>query len=476
MATRMTPINTIISRLQRNVRQTCQTIGKKAELVVEGGDILVDGDVLNRLSDPFLHMLRNAVDHGIETPEERIQSGKAETGTIYLLFTRQGQSVVVRCYDDGRGLNYPAIREKAIHAGLIQADQEVAENELARLILLPGFSTKSKVTEVSGRGVGMDVVRDRILSMNGSIDIRSETGKGTTIDLRFQASLIVTHALLVRAGGQMYALPSFNIDQAIAPGSAEFTRVGDELNVVVGQAVYPAHALTALVGSRTSDLTEDNLRQKAVVIMRIEQNRVGIILDQLVESRDLIVKNMGKFVSRLKGVAGASILGDGTVAPVLDVPELLRTPVQTVFMTSEESTDAMSAARGAARVLIVDDSLTVRKTLEELIADNGYEARLARDGLEAIDIMRAFAPDVVLTDLEMPNMNGLELTSRLRANPQTQGLPIIMITSRSMDKHKDQARLAGVTVFLTKPYSDAELLQHIRSLIGKQLSAASGQN
>jgi chemotaxis protein histidine kinase CheA/ActR/RegA family two-component response regulator len=462
-STRMAPIKSLLPRLSRNVKQTCQATGKKAELELEGGDTLFDGEVLSKLADPLLHLLRNAVDHGVETAEERALIGKPDVARIRLSFTRHGQSVVVRCTDDGRGLDLARIRAKAIERGLIQTDRVLEERDLARLILLPGFSTKDRVSEISGRGVGLDVVNDRVKSLKGTIEIRSEgSGKGTTFEMRIPASLVSVHALLVQASGQQYALPTHTIEQAFAPEAGEYADIAGEMHFKYRERLYPMRKLSDMGGIGRAGDKQLELNDYSVVLVRGDEKTVAILVESIVDGRDLITKDMGKFVRRVRGVAGVAILGDGVVAPLLDIPEMLRAPVAAQGHAHEGT---LAAPIEQIRVLVVDDSLGVRRSLMQLIGDSGLDCQSANDGVEAVQVIEKFRPHVVITDLEMPNMNGLELTAHLRKRADTRDLPIIMITSRSQAKHRELAEKSGVTVYLTKPYGDTELMAHIGNLI-----------
>ena len=466
MTTRMSPAGSLAPRLHRNIRQTSQQTGKKAKLIIEGEDILIDGDMLNNLVDPLLHILRNAIDHGIETPVERKRAGKPEVSTIHLKFSRRGQTVTVRCRDDGHGLNYSAIRNKAIERGLMQAGQDISEEELSRLILLPGFSTREHTNEISGRGVGLDVVRDRLLVMKGMVEVRSEFGKGCEFLLRFQASLVAQHALLIESSTQIFAVPSYALDQALPPAAGEFISIGSEINLRYQKRTYPVKALSALIGYDSGVMTSEIMNSKSVLLVHVDLEIHAVLVDRIVDGRDLILKDPGRYVKKINGVGGIAILGDGTVAPLLDLAELLRLPMPQLIETATSITSGDHEATTRRDILVVDDSLSVRKSLVQLVSDAGYNVKAAKDGLEAIALLKDFMPGVILTDLEMPNMNGLEFTSHLRARPDTRELPVIMITSRSMDKHRKQAELAGVSVYLTKPYTDTDLLGHIHSAIG----------
>ncbi len=456
--TRMAPVETILPRLQRNVRQTAAATHKQAALHVVGADILVDAEVLNQLLDPLLHILRNAVDHGLESPDERAAAGKPAEGRITLTVARRGQVVTVQVADDGRGLDLPQIRAKAVERGLIAPDAAPSEVETARLTLLPGFSTRDAVTEISGRGVGLDVVATRLRALAGAIDIRSEAGKGLTIELRFQASLVATHALFVRDGGQAFGLASHAVQRAFPAVAVSLVHEKGLLFADVDSHRYPAHELASLTGLAPASSPD----RRNAVIVDTDNGAIAVLVDAVLDANELVTRPTGKYLKRLPGVSGIGLTGDGSVIPLLDVAELARSP-------HERSLRAAAEARARdvrrSRVLVVDDSLSVRRAIASLLEDQGYEVALARDGLEAVKQLEATRPDVVLTDLEMPNMNGLELAAHVRSRAEHAGLQIIMITSRSMDKHRRQAQSAGVNVYLTKPYTDFELLQHVATAV-----------
>jgi chemotaxis protein histidine kinase CheA/ActR/RegA family two-component response regulator len=458
--TRMAPVETIVPRLQRNVRQTTAATNKQASLHIVGGDILVDNDVLNQLIDPLLHILRNAVDHGLETPSEREYLGKPREGRITLTVGRRGQVVTVQVTDDGRGLNLDQIREKALERGLLEIDATPTDAEIARLTLLPGFSTRDAVTEISGRGVGLDVVATRLRALSGSIDIRSEYGRGMTIEMRFQASMVATHALFVRDGGQVFGLASHTVQRAVPAVAVVLTREGDALYADVDSHRYPAHELSSLTGLNHASMPD----RRALVIVDSDTGPIGVLVDAVLDANELVTRPAGRYVKRIAGVSGIGLSGDGSIIPLLDIAELARSPREHALRAAAEARSQAQNVR-RSRILVVDDSLSVRRAVGTLLEDQGYDVTLARDGLEAVKAIDVARPDVVLTDLEMPNMNGLELTAHLRSKSAFADLPVIMITSRSMDKHRRQAMSAGVNVYLTKPYTDLELLQHVASAV-----------
>ncbi|WP_353571050.1 response regulator [Candidatus Albibeggiatoa sp. nov. BB20] len=470
MTTRMVPVNTVISKLQRNIRQTCRAVNKKAELEVIGDDLLIDSDVLSNLGDPLMHILRNSIDHGLETPEERIAAGKPEEGTVIVHFYREGNNIVVACKDDGKGLNYPKIRELGVKRGLITENQELSENELARLILMSGFSTKEGVTQVSGRGVGMDVVYTNIRNMKGTLDIFSTVGEGSDFIIKLPLTLVTVHVLIVRTGSTYYGIPTSSIEQALAHSSGEFKMVGNERHLEIGKNIYQLKALSDLISVQSDYQGIDNCENRPIILAREETTVVAVVVDELVDTHDLVMKSMGNYVKKVRGVSGASILGDGSLVPLLDLPELLSSPMQSMmsFANDDEGMDMAVMGSGAPAVMVVDDSLSVRKSMSLLLEDAGFEVILAKDGLEAIEVMNQQRPKVMLVDMEMPRMNGLELTAHVRANQETGNIPIFMITSRTTEKHREQAKAAGVDHYLTKPYQDTELLDLVdQALAGK---------
>jgi chemotaxis protein histidine kinase CheA/ActR/RegA family two-component response regulator len=456
--TRMAPVETIVPRLQRNVRQTAIATRKEAQLVIVGQEILVDADVLNQLIDPLLHILRNAVDHGLEYPGERAALGKPRAGTITLSVARRGQVVTVQVSDDGRGLDLRDIRSRAVERGLLDAGAMPTDAEIARLTLLPGFSTRDMVTEISGRGVGLDVVATRLRALAGSIDIRSRQGEGLTIELRFQASLVATHALFVRDGGQVFGIPSHAVRRAVPAIAVQLVHERGELQARIDEGDFPVHELAALTGLAPASSPE----RRNLVLVDTESGPLGLLVDAILDASELVTRPAGRRLKRISGVAGIGLLGDGSVIPLLDVSELARRPNDQHLCGAAA---ANTQAQRRSRVLVVDDSLSVRRAIASLLEDHGYEIVLARDGLEAVKLMDVSRPDVLLTDLEMPNMNGLELAAHVRSRDELAGLTIIMITSRSMDKHRRQAMSAGVNVFLNKPYADHELLQHVAEAV-----------
>lgn len=458
ISTRMAEVSVLESRLQRTVRATCQATEKEAVLTLEGGETLIDNDLLSRLTEPLLHLLRNAVDHGLETPDERSAAGKPRIGRLLLSFSRHGQQVVLRCQDDGRGLDLQKIKKRALASGLINDASKLSDDDVARLILLPGFSTRDTVSELSGRGIGMDVVHSWVGSMGGSIEINSRQGQDCLIELRFPASLSTVQSLIVEVTGDRFALPSAQVEQVVAPGVGTFEKLAGQLVYRLGKRAHPAVLLADATGLPAESKP---LSDYAAVIVQVDRKKQVLAVDRLLDSRELLVNSPGRYARHLRGVAGLSILGDGAIAVNIDLVQLLAEGVRTTTTRSHVRTPI--PVREQRGVLIVDDSLSVRNSLLQLVQDAGYRGETARDGIDAINTLRNFKPDVLLTDLEMPNMNGVELIYHIRERTDLKNLPIVMITSRSQDKHRRLAEQAGANTYITKPYNDADLLRTIRS-------------
>ena len=465
MTTRMIPVGDISSRLQRSVRQTCRVTGKQVKLEISGSDLLLDSDVLNKLTDPIMHMLRNAVDHGIESNEKRSTEGKPIIGNIHLEFLRDGNNLIVNCTDDGQGLDYITIRKTAITNGLI-AEQDVLNNaQLAQLIFTPGFSTTDTVTQVSGRGVGMDIVSTTIQALGGTLNVEDAKPFGCTINLRLPISLITSHTIVVRSGRETVAIPSNTLARIIPAGIGEFQQLGDEITYRLDKQIYPTRSFAVLIGSSGLD-SDTAYENKTILLVRASGGIVAVTVDQVVSNNELVVKSVGKYVRSLRGVSGVSILGDGSVVPVLDLLELLQQSTTNLLVTSQTKKGALETNNSETlQILIVDDSLSVRKSLSQLVEDAGYKCLIARDGVEALDVLQKQNPSLVLTDLEMPRMTGLELASNIRADSRYTNLPIIMITSRTTNKHHQQAVRVGVNEYLTKPFSEDALLNTMNLLL-----------
>lgn len=467
MRTRMVQLAVLLPRMRRIVRQTCQELDKKVELRVAGAEGEMDRTVLDRIVPSLEHMLRNAIDHGIESAELRRAAGKPETGVITLTLSREGSEVVIRIGDDGRGLNLPAIRAKAIERGLLNPKADVTDNELMQFILEPGFSTAQQVTQISGRGVGMDVVNSELKQLGGSLHIASGAGIGTTFTLRLPLTLSINRALLVQIGDDSYAIPLTSIERIVQLTHDELERLyGVEHPVYEGGGQsYQLLYLDTLLGGSRAPLASGR-KKFPVLLGRAGDHRVALQVDALLGSREIVVKSVGPQISSVRGITGATILGDGRVVLILDIASLLRGGAGTTYIKHEDSAPAPAA--GAITVMVVDDSITVRKVTSRLLERHNMQVLTAKDGVDAVALLQDHIPDVMLLDIEMPRMDGYELATHMRNEERLKHIPIIMITSRTGDKHRDRAMQIGVNKYMGKPYQESELLDNIVELAGRR--------
>lgn len=469
MRTRLVPVSSVVSRLQRSVRQTCRLLDKQVNLNIQGENTNIDSNVLNELMDPLMHLLRNAVDHGIESAEIRAATGKPAVGNIELSFAREGNTIVVRCKDDGAGLDYASIRRIAEGKGMLQPEQNPSTDELARLILVNGFSTRDDATQVSGRGIGMDVVYNRVLDMKGTLALNSQRGTGLSVELRLPATLLSAHALVVRHRDQMLAISSRGVEDIHYITVPEIEKLGSERIYRVGDNLHTLVKLESLL-DLPPDRREADRLGFPVLLTRTESGATrGVLVQEVISGREVVLKNFGRYVPKIQGMVGAVILGDGAVAPVVDLVELLRTPAQ--HREHMQHADTGAGGNGETHVgmtaLVVDDSLSARRAASKVMQDAGYQVRTAIDGLDAVNMLQNFVPSVMLVDMEMPRMNGIELTAHVRDSMRTRNVPVIMITSRSTEKHRKMGQDAGVNVYLTKPFSDDELIEHVARLVNQ---------
>ncbi|HXF46315.1 MAG TPA: response regulator, partial [Burkholderiaceae bacterium] len=482
MRVRLVPFSNVAERLYRVARQTAKELDKRVNLEIRGGATEVDRGVLERMTGPFEHLVRNAIVHGLESPAERRARGKRDTGELTIEVRQEGNEIVVVFADDGAGLALDRIRARGIERGLIGRHQVVSDRELMELIFAPGFSTASEVTELAGRGVGMDVVRAELASFGGRIAVASEAGRGTRFTLYLPLTLAITQVVLATVGTRRYAIPAAMVEQvrrykpvqllpALAEGQITFAPLGEvvlrPLAQLLGEEVVPHLA-----------------KQTPVVLLRSGDDRLAVAVDELSTNQEVVVKNVGAQVSRLAGILGATILGNGEIVLIINPVQLIaRAPEpHPAFAAPDAAGDEarraaerLAAASGggqaAAVVMVVDDSLTVRRVTQRLLERNGYEVMLAKDGVDALRQLQDTRPDVMLVDIEMPRMDGFDLTRNVRGNNATRDIPIIMITSRTAEKHRSLAYEIGVNEYLGKPYQEDELLGHIKRFLRTAVAA-----
>lgn len=456
MNVRMVSFNSITDRLYRIVRQTGKELNKRANLELQGTSVELDRSVLERMIAPFEHLLRNSIVHGLENDQLRAQSGKLPIGEIRLNIRQESNEVVFEFSDDGAGLNYAKLREKALANGILQPGEEVSEDQLAQLIFTPGLSTATEITEIAGRGVGMDVVRSEISALGGRIDVSSRAGQGTSFVIHLPLTLAVTQVLMVRAGETVYAIPSAMIEQVRQVKSADMENLHRARQVEWQGHAYPLQYLPHMLGNM--DVAEENLPRNSVLLLRRGEQRIALHVDEMLGNQEVMVKNIGPQLSRLSGIAGATVLGNGGVLLILNPIQL----AQRIGATGKPGKEAaIQPLATHPLIMVVDDSLTVRKITSRMLLRAGYQVVTATDGVDALEKLEEFTPRVMLLDIEMPRMDGFALAKQLRRDPRTRDLPIIMITSRTADKHREYAMQLGVNTYLGKPYQEDDLLQNI---------------
>ncbi|RDJ00218.1 hybrid sensor histidine kinase/response regulator [Dyella solisilvae] len=470
LRTRMLPFDTMVPNLRRTLRQAAQEEGKGAQLYVEGAHGEMDRNLLDRIKAPFEHMLRNAVAHGIESPAERRKAGKPEEGAVRIRVAREATEVVVRVTDDGRGLNREAIRKRGVERGLIRSDARLSDDQVLALITQPGFSTASTVTQLAGRGVGMDVVANEIKQLGGALSIESKDGAGTTFVLRLPFTLAVTQAILVRIGESTFAIPMTSVQGVARISPAELAeRMADpEPGFPYGGEEYSIHDLSELLGTVASHAGDEE--QLPLLLTRAGDLRAAIRIDAVIGSREIVVKSVGPQISSVPGILGATIMGDGSVLIILDLAPLVRHGIARRLQRLDEGlsaapTPVAEEPRVRPLVMVVDDSITMRKVTSRVLERHEYEVTTAKDGVDAIEKLHERVPDLMLLDIEMPRMDGYELATHMKADPRLREVPIIMITSRTGDKHRQRAFDIGVDRYLGKPYQEAELLVQINEVL-----------
>ncbi|HSX60293.1 MAG TPA: Hpt domain-containing protein [Tahibacter sp.] len=475
MRTRMVPFDSLVPSLRRTVRQAAQEIGKRAQLKVEGAQGEMDRNLLERMKAPFEHMLRNALAHGIESPEDRTSVGKNPEGTVTIQVSREATEVVLRVSDDGRGMDRNAIRKKAIERGLLNAEAQLSDRDLYAFILETGFSTAEQVTQLAGRGVGMDVVHNEIKQLGGGLTIDSERGKGSVFTIRLPFTLAVTQAILVRLGEATYAIPMSSVQGVVRIGREDLERRLGMPNPVYAYAgeefhIYELAQLLNVPVPRAIDEA-----QVPLLMTRTGDQRAAVRIDGVIGSREVVVKSVGPQISSVAGIFGATIMGDGSVVMILDLAPLVRRFVALRAASVEAGVDIATLApqpvappveeRRQPLVMVVDDSITMRKVTTRVLERNDMDVITAKDGLDAVEKLQDKVPDLMLLDIEMPRMDGYELATYMKNDPRLKLVPIIMITSRTGEKHRQRALEIGVERYLGKPYQEVDLLRNVQETL-----------
>ncbi len=459
MRARMVPFNSILPRLRRVVRQAEADTNKHVHLVLEGTHGELDRNVIDRMVAPLEHMLRNAVAHGLEMPEKRRAAGKADEGKITIQLQREGSEILLKVSDDGAGLDRDAIQRRAKQRGLIPIDVNLSDAELDGIIFTSGFTTYDEVNQLAGRGVGMDVVRSEVSQLGGSVSINSVRGHGVTFTLRLPQTLAVTQAVFIRIGQSTFAVP---VASVIGIGRIAHERYkSDHESYHYDGEQYVLYDLGFLIGQ--PGIHADR-QQVPLLLVRTGDLRVAVAVDEVLGNREIVVKPVGLQIASVPGIYGATITGDGCVIVILDLAPLVRRYLnQPIHLEVEEAPVTQSQM---PLVMVVDDSLTMRKVTSRVLERHNFSVSVARDGIEALELLEERIPDLMLLDIEMPRMDGYELVAAMRADDRFKSIPILMITSRSGDKHRQRAFEIGVQRYLGKPYQEFDLMKNVYDLLG----------
>jgi chemosensory pili system protein ChpA (sensor histidine kinase/response regulator) len=468
MRLRMVPLATLATRLQRTVRNAADQKNKQVDLVLEGETTELDKTMLEQMVDPFMHLLRNAVDHGIEPPEVRLMKAKPEKGTIRLKAFQEGGQVVIQVRDDGAGVDLHALRSTAVARGFVEAGNadNLAEEDLHALLFMPGFTTAQVLSEISGRGVGLDIVKAQVSKLKGTIALQSQPGIGATFTIRLPLTLAITRALLIKSHQETFAIPLDAIREIQRLDRQEIDYLGDAPVARIGGGIYPLLSLDKVLTLKHP--ADNSVSRPPVLLLGAGAKRVALVVDHILGGKEIVIKNLGSHLRHVRGISGATLMGNGSVVLILNPADLVRES-SAVRAPHKPATPSVPSERTneVITVMVVDDSQSVRRVMTGIIQGAGWKSITAKDGLEALETLHqsAVPPDLVLLDVEMPRMDGYQLLSNLRAQKPYQHLPVVMVTSRAGEKHRRKALDLGASGYVIKPFQEAALLNIIRHLV-----------
>jgi chemosensory pili system protein ChpA (sensor histidine kinase/response regulator) len=487
-AARMVPIGNLYTRLSRTVRDAVKSAGKPVDLSLEGAETELDNNIVQHISDPLIHLVRNAVAHGIEDAETRRHAGKPDKGRVAVRAYHRGNHIFIEVEDDGRGIDYESVRQSLVDSGAMSsiAASELTERELREFLFRPGFSTASSMSELAGRGVGLDVVRANVHALNGEIEVRSEKGRGACFTVKVPLTLIISQALFIRCGTSVFAFPLAVVDEIRRLRPEEIEDVGGRLLTRVRDVVTEVVRLDLQLALPPLEPLNGYFH---MVIVKVAGRQVGVVVEEVLGKDEIVIKNLGDYLRRVKLFPGTTIASDGSLILLIDLNRLVSadtaerhalpasSPAARVFAPGAEAVaagsipaEAVDAIENDRVVVVADDSISVRKFVGRMLEKAGYRVKLASDGLEASEVVAQVGCHLVVTDLEMPRMNGYELMAHLRQNPATRKIPVLVVTSRAGAKHRDRAMKEGASGFLTKPVQEDQLIETVEKLIGSETS------
>lgn len=467
MRIRMVPVSYLFNAFPRTMRDLADSKGKDVNFVIKGTDTHLDKAILDHLKDPLMHILRNCVDHGIEYPAEREKKGKDMRGTVILSADREGSHVIVEISDDGAGIDKEKVKNEAVKKGLIAKDKakDLADEQIYQLLFIPGFSTKDEVTETSGRGVGLDVVRDSVAQLKGIVEVVSEKDKGTSFVLRLPLTLAITESLLVGAGNDVFAIPIDAVVETIRVNPDEIKTIESKDAVTVRGQIIPLLRLGDIFGLERKGIVEKS--SLPVVVVQSVEKRIGLLVDTLIGRQEIISKPIGEPLKNVKNISGATILGNGKVILILDIPYIIESAEGVIIKRAALKPKIATAAKKKKSILLAEDVLTTALLEKNILESVGYSVVIARDGVEALERASQEAFDLVITDILMPRMDGFELTAKLKKDKLYKDIPIVIVTTRESDADKRRGLEAGADAYILKSEFTSEgLLNTIERLIG----------
>jgi len=460
---RMLPVSTVFDIFPRVIRDMAKEYDKEISLEIKGEKTGLDKKILEEIKDPLMHIVRNCVDHGIETPEERALLGKPRTGKICFEARQEGAHILIEISDDGRGIDARAIKRIALKKNLITPEQseKMSDNNAIYLIFTPGFSTQERVTDVSGRGVGMDVVKENIERLKGSIVVQTQLGKGTKFTLRMPLTLSITLSLLIKSQNQIFALPVSEVEKIVRISTDDIKLVGDKEVVKVAGKTIPFVHLGKILGLNEKKITA--YQEMFLVIIYLAGERIGFVVDEIISEQEIVIKSLGNYLKKPENIAGATIWGDGEVVLILDVFDLMKS-AKKVYLEAPKT--ILKEKISIPSVLVVDDSLTIRELEKNILEAVGYEVEVAIDGVQALEKMRQKKFNLIITDITMPNMNGFELTSAIKKDKKYKDTPVIIVTSEEKEEDRRKGIEVGAEAYIVKSAFDQKnLLDMIERMV-----------
>ncbi len=467
MKSRMIPISYLFNTFPRAMRDLARQKGKNIQLEINGQNTYLDKTIVDQVKDPIMHLLRNAVDHGVETIEKRQEKGKPEESKIALSAYQEGSLVVIEVSDDGNGIDVEKVKQHAVSKGLVSESRinDMIDDQVYQLLFSPGFSTAEEVTETSGRGVGLDVVRENIVQLKGMIEVQSDPGKGTRFIIKLPLTLAITESLLVAAGSDMFAIPIESVVETIRIKTDEIKTIEARDVVVVRGHILPLVRISDIFGISRKGIFEKNF--SPVVIVQSVEKRIAILIDDLIGRQEIITKAIGDPLKNVRDIAGATILGNGKVILILDVPSIIDSAEGVIVKRPIAVLKPAIQGKKKKTILLAEDVLSTAMLEKNILESSGFSVVIARDGKEALDRAAQETFDLVISDVLMPRMDGFELATNLRKSKTHKGVPIIMVTTREKDEDKRRGLEAGANAYiLKKDFTSEILLETIERLVG----------